>query len=110
MSQAQIDLQNQLEQASSGVTTRPLFNGSPGLYIDTSDQTNTTPPEQREQYEQIEHDTSNVPTPLDHTDRTHATPPPPKKRYEIMKDPVFISLPIYPPFIPSKPSQIGTII
>ena len=27
-----------------------------------------------------------------------------KKRYEIMKDPVFLSSPIYPPFIPSKPS------
>ena len=37
-------------------------------------------------------------------DRTYATPPPPKKRYEIMKDHVFLSSPIYPPFIPSKPS------
>ena len=27
-----------------------------------------------------------------------------KKRYEIMKDPVFLSSPIYPPFISSKPS------
>ena len=52
----------------------------------------------------IEHDTSTVPTPIDDTDRTHATPPPPKTRYEIMKDPVFLSSPIYAPFIPSKPS------
>ena len=51
-----------------------------------------------------EHDTSKIPTLPDDTDRTHATPPPPKKRYEIMKDPVFLSSPIYPPFIPSKPS------
>ena len=29
-------------------------------------------------------------------------PPPPKKRYEIMKDPIFLSSPIYPPSIPSK--------
>ena len=56
------------------------------------------------EHAKIEHDTSNIPTPPDDTDRTHATPPPPKKRYEIMKDPVFLSSPIYPPFIPSKPS------
>ena len=54
--------------------------------------------------EKIEHDTSKVPTPLNDTDNTHATPPPPKKRYEIMKDPVFLSSPIYPPSIPSKSS------
>ena len=28
-----------------------------------------------------------------------------KKPYKIMKDPVFLSSPIYPPFIPSKPSR-----
>ena len=50
----------------------------------------------------IEHDTSKVPTLLDDPDYTHATPPTPKQRYEIMKDPVFLSSPIYPPFIPSK--------
>ena len=54
--------------------------------------------------EKIEHDTSKVSTPLNDTDHTHATPPPPKKRYEIMKDPVFLSSPIYPPFISSKTS------
>ena len=52
----------------------------------------------------IEHDTSKVPTPIDDTDQTHATPPPPKKRFEIMKDPVYLSSPIYLPFIPSKRS------
>ena len=52
--------------------------------------------------DKIEHDTSKVPTPPNGTDHTHATPPPPKKRYEIMKDPVFLSSPIYPPFISSK--------
>ena len=40
-----------------------------------------------------------VSTPLNDIDHTHATPPPPKKRYEIMKDPVFLSSSIYPPFI-----------
>ena len=54
--------------------------------------------------EKMEHDTSKVSTPLNDTDYTHATPPPPKKRYEIMKDPVFLSSLIYPPFISSKTS------
>ena len=54
--------------------------------------------------DKIEQDTSKFPTHLNDTDHTHATPPPPKKRYEIMKDPVFLSSPIYPPFISSNPS------
>ena len=58
--------------------------------------------------DKIEHDTSKMPTPLYDTDQTHATPSPPKKLYEIMKDPVFLSLPIYPPFISSKPSLSTT--
>ena len=103
ITQAQNDLQNQLEQATADLTTRPLFNDSPVLYIDTSEPTPTNSLEQMEQ-DEIEHDTSKIPTPPNYTDRTHATPPPPKKRYEIMKDPVFLSSPIYPPFIPSKPS------
>ena len=77
MTQAQIDLQNQLEQATADLTTRPLLNDSPVLYIDTSVPTPTNSLEQMEQTK-IEHDTSKVPTPLDDTDRTHATPPPPK--------------------------------
>ena len=55
--------------------------------------------------DKIEHDISKV---FNGTDHTHATPPPPKKRYEIMKDPVFLSSPIYPPFISSKPSLSTT--
>ena len=73
------------------------------IYIDTSEPTPNNSLEQMEQVK-IEHDTLKVPTPIDDTDHTHATPPPPKKRYEIMKDPVFLSSPIYPPFIPSKTS------
>ena len=52
--------------------------------------------------EKMEHDRSKVSTPLNDTDHTHATPPPPKTRYEIIKDPVFLSSLIYPPFISSK--------
>ena len=90
MTQAQVDLQNQLEQATSDLTTRPLLNNSPVLYIDTSEPIPTTSLEQMEQGK-IEHDTSKVSTPLNDIDHTHATPPPPKKQFEIMKDPVFLS-------------------
>ena len=103
MTQAQVDLQNQLEQATSDLTTRPLLNDSPVLYIDTSEPIPTTSLEQMEQ-ETIEHATSKVSTPLNDIDHTHATPPPPKKRYEIMKDPVFLSSPIYLPFISTNTS------
>ena len=98
----QIDLQKQLEQATADLT-RPLLNDSLVLYIDTSEPTPSNSLEQME-HAKLEHDTSKILTPPDDTDRTHATPPPPKKRYEIMKDPVFPSSPIYPPFIPSYPS------
>ena len=46
MIQVQVDLQNQLEQATADLTTRPLLNGSPVLYIDTSEPISTTSLEQ----------------------------------------------------------------
>ena len=70
MTQAQIDLQKQLEQATADLTTRPLLNDSPVLYIDTSEQTPSNSFEQKE-HTKIEHDTSKIPTPPDDTDRTH---------------------------------------
>ena len=103
MTQAQVDLKNQLEQATSDLTTRPLLNDPPVLYIVTSEPRSTTSLEQKEQ-EKIEHDTSKVSTPLNDIDHAHATPPPPKKRLEIMKNPVFLSSPIYPPFISTNTS------
>ena len=103
MSQAQVDLQNQIEQGTSDLTTRPLLSDSPVLYIDTSEPIPTTSLEQMEQ-EKIEHDTSKVSSLLNDIDHTHATPPPSKKRYEIMKDPVFLSSPLYPPFISTNTS------
>ena len=48
MTQAQVDLQNPLEQATSDLTTRPLLNDSPVLYIDTSEPIPTTSLEQME--------------------------------------------------------------
>ena len=103
MTQAQIDLQKQLEHATADLTTRPLLYDSSVLYIDTSEPTTFNSLEQLE-HAKLEHNTSKLPTPPDDTDRTHATPSSPKKRYEIIKDPVFLSSQIYPPFIPSKPS------
>ena len=35
-------------------------------------------------------------------DNSPETPPPTKKKYEIMKDPAFLSSPVYPPVIPTK--------
>ena len=49
MTQAQVDLQNQLEQATADLTTRPLLNDSPVLNIDTSEPIPTTSLEQTEQ-------------------------------------------------------------
>ena len=103
MTQAQVDLQNQLEQATSDLTTRPLLNDSPVLYIGTSEP-NLPLLLNKWNKMKIEHDTSKVSTPLNDIDHTHATPPPPKKRYEIMKNPVFLSSPIYPPFISTNTS------
>ena len=38
--QAQVDFQNQLEEATADLTTRPLLNDSPVLYIEASNKTN----------------------------------------------------------------------
>ena len=101
--QAQIDLQNQLEQATVDLTTRPLLNDSLVLYIENSEQNPPTFLEQKE-HTKVEHENPKTATPHDDTDQTQATPPPPKKRYEIMKDPVFLSSPKFPPSIPSNSS------
>ena len=102
MTQAQIDLQTQLEQAiPTDLITRPLSNDSPVLYIETSEQTPPTFLEQME-HTKVEQENSKPTPSQDDTDLTQPTPPPPKKRYEIMKDPIFFSSPVYPPSIPSK--------
>ena len=102
MTQAQIDLQTQLEQATpTDLITRPLSNDSPVLYIETSEQTPPTFLEPME-HTKDEHEIQNL---LLHKkiliihNRHHLLQ---KKRYEIIKDPIFLSSPIYPPSIPSK--------
>ena len=99
--QETIDLQKQLEQATADLTTRPLLNDSPLLYIDTSEQQPPTFLEPME-HTKVEYENPKTETPIEDTEQTQAAPPPPKKRYEIMKDPIFLSSPIYPPSIPSK--------
>ena len=55
MTQAQLDLQNQLEQTSSDRITQPLFIDSLVLILDPIDQVNAQPSERGEQ---TEHTTS----------------------------------------------------
>ena len=69
----QAHLQNQLAPSSSDLTTQPLFNDSPVLFLETLDQVNAHPSEQVEQTEHIS--PSKVHTP---PDATHEVPPPPK--------------------------------
>ena len=74
MTQARFDLQNQLEQTFSDLTTQPVFNDSLGLFLEPIDQINDP---HSEEIEQTEHTTSSkVHTP---PDNTHEIPPPPKK-------------------------------
>ena len=77
----------------------PVFNDSPVFFLEPLDQKNAHLSEQVEQTELTTPSKVNTPP-----DTTHEVPPPPKKRYEIMKDPVFLSSPIFPPKIPSQPS------
>ena len=87
MTQAQIDLQTQLEQATpTDLITRPLSNDSLVLYIETSEQTPPTFLEQME-HTKVEHENPKPTPSQDDTGHTQPTRPPPKKRYEIMKDP-----------------------
>ena len=72
MTQAQIDLQKELEQATADLTTRTLLDDYPVLYIDTSEPTPSNSVEKRE-HANIEHDTPKFPTPPDDTNRTRNT-------------------------------------
>ena len=68
--QAQIDLQKQLEQTTpADLTTRPLLNDSPVLYIETSEQTPPTFLEQME-HKKVKHENPKATTPHDNTDHT----------------------------------------
>ena len=73
MTQAQLDLQNELEKSYSHLTKQPIFSDYPVLFLEILDQVNAL---SSEQIEQTDHTTSsNVHT---HPDTTHEVPPPPK--------------------------------
>ena len=99
--QKQLDLQNQLELHTADIITKPLSNDSPVLFLGAKESTDTT-------HDQMEHQPvpSKIKTPSDHG-QSPEVPPPSKKKYEIMKDPAFLSSPVYPPFLPTKP-QLST--
>ena len=98
MTQAHLDLQ--LEPSSSDLTSQPLFNDSPVLFLEPIDQLNAQP---SEEVEQIKHTTpSKIHTP---PDNTHEVPPPPEKRYEKKEGSCFSFL----TYIPSK-NSFSTII
>ena len=104
VTQEQIDLQNQLEMHTADLITKPLSNDSPVLFLDTKQSDDPIP-------DPMEH--QNIPiknkTPSDH-DQSPDTPPPTKKEYEIMKVPAFLSSPIYPPVIPTKPNSLPLVM
>ena len=101
MTQAQLDfhnLQTQLEQPSSVLTTQPSLKTSPVLFIEPMDNSDNT--EQVD--EQPEHTTSSeVHTP---PDNFIETPLPSKKRYEIFRS-CHSPSPIHPPKIPTYSSR-----
>ena len=72
MTQAQLDLQTQLEETSSDHHTQSLFDDSLVLFLDPIDQ---VPSHTSEQVLKTEHN----PSSKEHTppDNSHETPPPP---------------------------------
>ena len=118
LSQVQLDLQNQLEQTNNtDLTTQPLFNDSPLLFLEVMDQApslvNTeqsfneqteypvspekllTPPGTNN-YDQSprtsqpnKYEQSHTVSQSNNYEQSHGTPPSSKKRYEIMRDPAF---------------------
>ena len=105
MTQAQLDRQTQLEQTSSDLTTHPLFRDYPIPFLATMDQNQTQPrTNSTNNTEQTEHEHASSKMHTPPIDTTTETPRPPKKRYEVLKDPLFLSSPVFSPKIPTKPS------
>ena len=102
MTQAHLDLQSQLDSQNisniSDPSTTPLCNTSPISLLSPIEPTNN-------QIEQMDTNISKS-SGTDHNDKpsepSASTPPPSKKKYDIMKDPIFLTSPIYPPVISPK--------
>ena len=104
MTQAHLDLQSQLVSQNisniSDPSTTPLCDTSPILFLSPIEPTNNQP-------EQMDtnHITS-TPSDTDEkpTEQSTSIPPPSKKKYDRMKDPIFLTFPVYPPVISTKDS------
>ena len=104
MNQAHIDLQSQLDSQNisniSDLSTTPLCNTSPILFLRPIEPTNNQP-------EQM--DTNHITSKTSDSDerppeQSKPTPPPSKKKHDVMKDPIFLTSPVYPPIISPKDS------
>ena len=100
ITQEHFDLRNQLEMHTMDLITKPLSNDSPVLFLGTKDLPTISSNDQMK----LQPISSKYKTPSDHNNSPE-TPPPTKKKYEIMKDPAFLSSPVYPPIIPTKPQN-----
>ena len=90
----------------SDPSTTPLCNTSPISFLSPIEPTNN-------QIEQMNTNNSKS-SDTDHNDmsfqnhkpseQSASTPPPSKKKYDIMKDPIFLASPVYPPLISPKDS------
>ena len=107
MTQAHLDLQSQLDSQNisnnSDPSTTPLCKNSPISFISPIEPT-------KNQIEQM--DTTQNSSDIDNNEissQNHklsepslSTPPPSEKKYDIMKDPIFLTSPVYPPLISPK--------
>ena len=77
MTQAQLNLPTQLDQNNTDIFNKPLFNGSPVLFLESKDETNTN---LSEHVESVEHHNdspkNSTPTTIFTNDHSNETPPP----------------------------------
>ena len=104
MTQAHLDLQSQLDSQNisniSDPSTTPLCNTSPILFLSPIEPTKNQP----EQMDTNHITSKSSDTAEKPTEQSISTPPPSKKKSDIMKDPIFLTSPVYPPVISPKDS------
>ena len=109
MTQAHLDLQSQLESQNisniSDPSTTPLCNNSPISFLSPIEPTNNQNEQMDPSHKSSDTDNNETST-QNHKrpQRSPSTPPPSKKKYDIMKDPIFLTSPVYPPLISPKGS------
>ena len=104
MSQSHLDLQSQLDSQNISIisdpSTTPLCDTSPISFLSPIEPTNNQP----EQMDTNHITSKSSDTDEKPTEQSISTPPPSKKKYDIMKDPIFLTSPVYPPVISPKDS------